>query len=162
MSQNGHPSSVKSLVIVILLIVVAVQAYLLWREHPGSGQAPASVQVQGQVVEAPVTPAPPPAAAPGKVQPGKASAVEAVSFQQRKDEVFIAFNKPVGEEESSGDLAAAPFDIDPPVSGQWNWMGPYVLRFKASGKTSFDSAQSYSFTARPERFLPSGETLAGR
>ncbi|WP_243358011.1 alpha-2-macroglobulin family protein [Fundidesulfovibrio terrae] len=163
MSQNGHPSSVKSLIIVILLIIVGIQAYLLWREHPHEGQAPAP----GKSVEAPVAPSTPsgpaaPVAVPAKAASGKPVAVEAVSFQQRRDEIFIAFNRPIGEEESSGDLVSPPFDTDPPVPGQWNWMGPYVLRFKTSAKNAFDPALTYTFTARPERFLPSGETLAGR
>lgn len=150
MSQSG-PSSLKTLVIAVLLLIVGIQGYFLWKGPESPKQAQPSAQA--------------PAAAPGQkpqAQPAKAGVVEAVSFQQRRDEVFIAFNKPIGEEESSGDIATPPFDVDPPVPGQWNWMGPYVLKFKPSGKNAFDRSTTYTFTARPERFLPKGETLAGR
>ena len=156
MSQNRHFSQLKSLIIVILLILIGIQGYFLWQGHqeqPGQRESTSSNQVPG--AQAPSSGQP-------KTLPGKSAPVEAVSFQQRGEVVFVAFNKPIGEAESSGDLANAPFDVDPPAAGQWNWMGPYVLRFKASGKNAFDPSLTYSFTARPERFLPSGETFAGR
>ncbi|MBI4805075.1 MAG: alpha-2-macroglobulin family protein [Desulfovibrio sp.] len=155
MSQSGHPSSVKNLVIAILLLIVGIQGYFLLKSPEVTKQEQASSQTStpasGQKAQA-----------PEKGQSANSGAVEAVSFQQRRDEVFIAFNKPVGEEESSGDISNPPFDIDPPVPGQWNWMGPYVLKFKPSGKNAFDRSTTYTFTARSERFLPKGETLAGR
>jgi hypothetical protein len=41
-------------------------------------------------------------------------------------------------------------------------MGPYILQFKASAKNAFDPSTAYAVTAKPERFLPAGEKLAGR
>ena len=158
MNQPPPPSPAKNFIIFLLLLIVGIQGYLLWKAHEKPPQ-PVSLQDKGQTP--PATGASP--AAPASVKADAApGSVEAASFNQKRDTVFISFTKPVGEEESSGELSKPPFDVDPPVPGSWTWMGPYILRFSPSVKNPFDFMRTYTFTARPERFLPAGMTLTGR
>ncbi|MFZ5427530.1 MAG: alpha-2-macroglobulin family protein [Thermodesulfobacteriota bacterium] len=175
MSQSGHPSSVKTLVIIILLIVIGIQGYFLWKgferaapQAPPAAGEPAPEKAGGAVPEPEVRSAGAPAPAPAPPQAfgqAKAAPVEIATFHHdwnRRDQVIVSFNRPVGEAESTGPLSNPPFDISPAVPGEWTWAGPYILRFKPSAKNAFDPSVKYVFKARPEAILPVGDSLAGQ
>jgi hypothetical protein len=181
MSQNGHPSSVKTLAIIILLLIVFIQGYFLWQRHEVSTPAEPKAQVQAQApaatsgetsgqaqpqaqVQAQI-PAPAGGQAPALEGAGKAAPLQVATFHHdwnRRDQVIVSLTRPVGEAESSGPLSSQPFEISPAVPGDWTWAGPYILRFQAAGKNAFDPSVTYTFTAKPENFLPQGATLSGR
>ncbi|WP_243312266.1 alpha-2-macroglobulin family protein [Fundidesulfovibrio agrisoli] len=161
MSQNGpsSSSSLKSLLIVVLLVVVGVQAYFLW-----GGRQPARESAPQTPATAPA-PASAPAQAPAKsVGKAEGQAGGQLSYYHtwnRRDTLLIMFSKPVGDTEYNGPLSKPPFEMDPPLPGEWVWMGPYILSFKTAQKGGFNPSDSYTLTARPENFLPVGETLSG-
>ncbi|GFK92898.1 putative lipoprotein YfhM [Fundidesulfovibrio magnetotacticus] len=168
MSHDAPQSSaVKSLVIVILLLVVAVQGWFLWRGGEPASQAPAAPEAAKPEAAKPEAPKPdtPKAEAPKSDPAAPGDAVEVAVFRQntnRPGEVIVSFTRPVGEAESSGPLVQAPFRIEPDVPGVWHWAGPYILRFTSQDKKGVDPARTYTFTAVPEAILPKGGKLGGR
>lgn len=168
MSQNGTPSSVKTLVIIVLLLVVGIQGYFLWRgqDHQTPGQTPG--QGAGQTAGQPgaqtqaVSPAPA-SPAPAKSDKGQGT-VSIAKFSvdwKHRNTLHIVFDKPIGEAMLEKPLEGSPFALDPELPGQWSWSAPQVLTFTAKSGNRFSTSQNYKLTANPEAFLPQGTTLTG-
>ncbi|WP_167590563.1 alpha-2-macroglobulin family protein [Oceanidesulfovibrio indonesiensis] len=142
----------KNFLIVVLVMVVAVQAALLFsqsrsefmekgpdafRNNETAADAPASVATDGQV-----------------------AVEEAVLDSARGAFALVAFNQPVVEKSAVGTRPAKePAEFSPRIRGDWEWVSPFMLRFDADGR--FDRNKSYTLSLLPENILGQGREIAG-
>ncbi|MBI9109754.1 alpha-2-macroglobulin [Maridesulfovibrio ferrireducens] len=78
---------------------------------------------------------------------------------QGYSQLLIAFDKPIGPLGVSAALIKPPAQITPEVKGEWRWINPYGLRFKAD--PSFAPDTRFTIEMQPENLLLKGQSLTG-
>ena len=74
--------------------------------------------------------------------------------------LLVAFDRPVAGAKEGVSPTADPAAIDPPVSGRWTWISPYMLRFEP--KDGFAQATAYTVKIQPQALLAPPQELTGQ
>ncbi len=144
----------KNFLIVVLALVVAVQAALLFSQSRSEfmEKGPAAYEKNETVSEKPKDTAAPVAE--------QIAVEEAVLDSARGTFALVAFDQPVVAKSAIGSKPdKEPGTFSPQIRGDWKWVSPFMLRFDAAGR--FDRNKSYTLTLLPENIVGEGRTIAG-
>lgn len=144
----------KNFLIVVLALVVAVQAALLFSQSRSEfmEKGPAAYEKNETISEKPEDTTAPVAE--------QIAVEEAVLDSARGTFALVAFDQPVVAKSAIGTRPdKEPGTFSPRIRGDWRWVSPFMLRFDAAGR--FDRYKSYTLTLLPENIVGEGRTLAG-
>ncbi|MFW5733679.1 MAG: alpha-2-macroglobulin family protein [Oceanidesulfovibrio sp.] len=169
----------KNFLIIVLLLVCAVQAVLLFSQSRSDfmEKGPAAYQ-DNQTTEA-ANPAAEPenatavskpepratataenAAGQGAPSTESVSVVETVMDRSRGAFVLVAFDTPVADESALGQPPAdPPGSFSPSIKGEWVWASPFMLRFNAA--EPFERTAPYTLALRPDNITGGTVAFAG-
>lgn len=164
-ASGGVFESSKNLLIAALVIVTAIQAFMLFRQQEDP-EFMHNESVQVTPTQEPVEPtptqsetmAPTPSATP---TPGKdAVSVAAVTVEaDYRRYILVAFDRPLGQDLVGKEITAAPAKLDPDVQGTWSWISPFLLRFDAVRPLA--PGANYYLSIKPKNILNATQKLKG-
>jgi len=144
-TPGDRRANVKNTIIVVLLCIALGEFFLLMR-------GPAKAPQLGQVAQSPAS---------GTPAVHDAVRVAGLGMDpERGRYVLVAFDRPVAGAREGTVLSTAPATVEPPLSGTWTWVSPYMLRF--APKDGFAQAKSYTFAFSGKDFLAAPQELAGQ
>ncbi len=137
----------KNILIFVLLLVIAAQAWLLVRRS-GAVSTPASTAVEAEPA--------PTAGQPGKIPVRVAKLAPEPEFGRY---LLVAFNEPIGQDRVGQSPERPVADINPVTNGTWTWISPFVLRFDA--ERPFEPGTDYFVYVQSSSVQGPGHELVG-